>query len=394
MMIVPNVVDPKDLKEDILSQNDTLSGLELRSEITSAGELRLSLKRVSVALPAADEVVVRIEAAPINPSDLGLLLGPADLSTLRASGQGEDTVVTATVPPERLEGIAARLDQSMAVGNEAAGFVIEAGADAGHLLGKTVAMLGGGMYAQYRTIKAAACLPLPEGKKAADGASAFVNPLTALGMVETMRCEGHTALVHTAAASNLGQMLTKLCLKDGIPLVNIVRNAGQAEILRAIGAVHVADSSAPGFLRDLTGMLAETGATIAFDAIGGGPLGGQILSCMEAAANRGAQSYSRYGSTIHKHLYIYGGLDTRPTEIDRTIGMAWGVGGWLVTYFLERIGPEAANALRMRVLAELGTTFASPYSAEIGLSAMLDPATIKAFSARRTGEKYLLKPSV
>jgi NADPH2:quinone reductase len=385
--------DVENPRENAMSQNEPTSGLELRSEIGSPGTLTLSLARVPVAAPADDEVVVRIEATPINPSDLGLLLGPADISTLRREGEGEAAVVTAMVPPDRLRGVAARLDQSMPVGNEGAGVVIRAGTDARHLLGRTVAILGGAMYAQYRTVRAAACLPLPEGVTAAEGASAFVNPLTALGMVETMRREGHKALVHTAAASNLGQMLTRLCLQDGVELVNIVRSAEQAALLRDIGASHVCDSSAPTFLDDLTDALVATGATIAFDAIGGGLLGGQILSCMEAAANRSAHAYSRYGSQTHKQLNIYGSLDPRPTQIDRSIGMAWSAGGWLVSYFLERIGAEAAQRLRGRVLAELKTTFASRYTAEIALTDVLDLSTIRRFSERRTGEKYLINPS-
>jgi len=376
-----------------MTRTEPTSGLEIRSEISAAGTLALSLARVAVPTPKNDEVVVRIEATPINPSDLGLLLGPADLSTLRRHGEGETASVTAAVPPDRLEGLAARLDQSMPVGNEAAGVVIEAGDDARHLLGKTVAVIGGAMYAQYRTIKAVACLPLPDGATAADGASAFVNPLTALGMIETMRSEGHTALVHTAAASNLGQMLTRLCLKDGVNLVNIVRSGEQAALLRAIGATHVCDSGSPTFLDDLTDALAATGATIAFDAIGGGVLGGQILSCMEAAANRSAHAYSRYGSQTHKQLYIYGSLDPRPTQIDRSIGMAWSAGGWLVSYFLERIGAQESQRLRARVMTELTTTFASRYSAEIALIDMLDVQTIRRFSERRTGEKFLINPS-
>ncbi len=368
-------------------------GLQLRSRISAAGELELSLARVDVPEPAAGDVLVRVDASPINPSDLGLLLGPADMSTARAGGTADSPTVTATVPQHLLKGIAARLDQSMPVGNEGAGVVIKAGAGAEKLLGKTVAMLGGAMYAQYRLMKAADCMVLPEGATAADGASCFVNPLTALGMTETMRMEGHKALVHTAAASNLGQMLNKICLKDGIGLVNVVRSAGQAKLLRDIGAVHVVDSSAPTFVENLTEALVQTGATIAFDAIGGGKLAGQILNAMEVAANRTATSYSRYGSTTHKQVYIYGSLDTRSVEIERRAGMAWGVGGWLLTYFLVKIGPEAAQKLRERVMAELKTTFASHYTAEISLVEALKPEIIAAYNKRATGEKYLIVPS-
>jgi NADPH:quinone reductase-like Zn-dependent oxidoreductase len=368
------------------------SGLQLRSLITSAGQLELSLAKVDIPDPAPDEILVRVEASPINPSDLGLLLGAADLSTAKAA---EGPRLTAQVPPQVLRAMAGRLDQSLAVGNEGAGTVVAAGADpaAQALLGKTVAGIGGAMYAQYRTFKAADVLPLPPGASAADGASCFVNPLTALGMVETMRREGHTALIHTAAASNLGQMLQKICLKDGVALVNIVRSAGQAKILADIGATHVLDSTAPGFVEALTDALAETGATLAFDAIGGGKLASQILGAMEAALNRKAAAYSRYGSATHKQVYIYGGLDTGPTELIRSYGMAWGLGGWLLTYFLMKTPPADVQKLRQRVADELKTTFASHYTAEIGLAEALDPQIAAAYNRKTTGEKYLINPS-
>jgi NADPH:quinone reductase-like Zn-dependent oxidoreductase len=369
------------------------SGLQLRSLITKDGQLELSLAKVKVPEPTDDEVLVRVEATPLNPSDLGLLLGPADMTTAKASGTADSPVITASVPQQTLKGLAARLDQSMPVGNEGAGVVVKAGANAKALLGKTVSMIGGGMYAQYRCLKASDCQMLPEGTTAADGASWFVNPLTALAMTETMRREGHTALVHTAAASNLGQMLNKICLKDGINLVNIVRSAEQAKILRELGAKHICDSSSPNFLEDLTKALAATGATIAFDAIGGGKLAGQILSCMEAAANLNAKSYSRYGSTVHKQVYIYGRLDTGQTELGRDFGMAWGVGGFLLTPFLIKIGAAEAQKLRTRVASELKTTFSSHYAKVISLQEALQPAIIAAYNKRATGEKYLINPN-
>jgi NADPH:quinone reductase-like Zn-dependent oxidoreductase len=369
------------------------TGLQLRSLITKDGRLELSLAKVKVPEPTDDEVLVRVEATPLNPSDLGLLLGPADMTTAKASGSADSPVITASVPQQTLKGLAARLDQSMPVGNEGAGVVVKAGANAKALLGKTVSMIGGGMYAQYRCLKASDCQVLPEGTTAADGASWFVNPLTALAMTETMRREGHTALVHTAAASNLGQMLNKICLKDGINLVNIVRSAEQAKILRELGAKYICDSSKPEFLEDLTKALAATGATIAFDAIGGGKLAGQILSCMEAAANLNAKSYSRYGSTVHKQVYIYGRLDTRQTELGRDFGMAWGVGGFLLTPFLIKVGPAEVQKLRTRVANELKTTFASHYAKVISLQEALQPAVIAAYNKRATGEKYLINPN-
>jgi len=375
-----------------MSDEAILSGQELRTEVRSNGELVLSLVRVDIAEPAADEVVIRVEAAPINPSDLGLLLGPADLSTITGGSDAEGPVVTATVPESRLQSVTARLDQSLPVGIEGAGTVVRAGAEAQHLLGRRVALFGGAMYAHYRVARAVDCLELPDSVTAAEGASAFVNPLTALSMTEAMRREGHSALVHTAAASNLGQMLNRICLADGIPLVNIVRSAEQAAILRAIGAVHICDSSAPDFVATLTEALVATGATLAFDAIGGGRLASQILGAMEVAINRNATAYDRYGSSTHKQVYIYGTLDVRPTELDRTFGFAWGVSGWLLTPFLMRIGKDAVAALRARVVAELTTTFASHYSATISLAEALQPATIAAYGKRATGEKYLIEP--
>lgn len=370
-------------------------GLQLRSTITSKGTLELTLVDEPVKPPADDEVLVRIDASPINPSDIGLLFGSADMSTATGSGHAARPVLSATVPPKTMPGMAARLDASMPAGNEGAGLVIAAGPApaAQALLGKTVAMIGGAMYAQYRTLKAAACLTLPDGATATDGASSFVNPLTSLGMVETMRREGHTALVHTAAASNLGQMLNKICLKDGIALVNIVRKPEQRAVLEAIGATHICDQSSPTFKNDLTDALVATGATLAFDAIGGGKLAGQILGCMEAAINRSAKVYNRYGSTTHKQVYLYGGLDTSPTEFTRSFGMAWGMGGWLLFPFLAKAGPAVEAALKARVAAELTTTFASHYSREITLAEMLQPDVAQAYNARATGAKFLLVPN-
>jgi NADPH2:quinone reductase len=369
--------------------------LQLRSLAKKSGELELSLQPTSIPGPAADEVIVRIEAAPINPSDLGLLLANADWSQAKASGSPELPVLTASLSPNAVQAMAARIDISMPVGNEGAGTVTASGssASAQTLLGKKVAVLGGAMYAQYRCVKVNQCLVLPEDASAADGASCFVNPLTALGMVGTMRREGHKALVHTAAASNLGQMLNRLCLKDGVALVNIVRKKDQEDLLRAAGAIHVVRSDSPAFLKELTDALATTGATIAFDAIGGGPLAGQILGCMEAAVNRGIAVYSRYGSTTHKQMYLYGSLDMTPTVLSRNYGMAWGIGGWLVTPFIEKIGPLAFQELKERVARELKTTFASHYSQAISLAEALQPQVLAAYSQRATGQKFLINPN-
>ena len=374
--------------------NTEKSGLQLRSLVKQSGELELSLVSIPVPTPAENEVLVRIEASPINPSDIGLLFGAADMSTATVVETDNGPLVTARIPEKGMKSMAARLDMSMPVGNEGAGTVIGTGTSdaARQLMGKTVAVLGGAMYSQYRCVPVDQCLPLPEGTTAAEGASSFVNPLTALGMVETMRMEGHKALVHTAAASNLGQMLNRICLKDGIDLVNVVRSQEQEDLLRKIGAKYVCNSSSDTFMQDLTDALATTGATIAFDAIGGGRLAGQILSGMEAAANRNAKEYSRYGSTTFKQVYIYGGLDTRPTEIVRDFGMTWGMGGWLLFPFLQKAGPAVVQRLKQRVAAELKTTFASHYTKEVSLAEALQPDAIAGYGKRSTGEKYLITP--
>jgi NADPH:quinone reductase len=369
---------------------------QLRSLVTADGTLELSLATVDVPQPQPHEVLVRIEAAPINPSDLGLLIATADLDTAKSSGTADNPVVTASIPPQTLRGLAGRTGQSMPVGNEGSGIVVAAGSDpeAQALMGKLVAIIGGATYGEYRTVAAGFALELPDGTEPAQAASCFVNPLTALGMVETMRMEGHTALVHTAAASNLGQMLQKICLADGVPLVNIVRKPEQEELLRGIGATHVCNTSLPTFMDDLTAALIDTGATLAFDAIGGGRQVGQILACMEVAANASASEYSRYGSTVHKQVYIYGGLDRSPTEFVRNFGMAWGIGGWLLTPFLGKIGLEGIVRLRSRVVAELTTTFASHYTDEVSLAGALDLDALRTYAKQATGQKFLVRPTL
>ena len=369
--------------------------LQLRSLVKANGELELSLAEVPVPAPRHDEVLVRVEATPINPSDLGLMFGAADLGTATQSGTSARPVVTARIPDARMKIMAGRVDRSMPVGNEGAGVVVAAGgSDAAQaLLGQVVAIFGGALYAQYRCVRVADCLALPAGATPAEGASCFVNPLTALGMVETMRREGHRALVHTAAASNLGQMLNRICLQDGVGLVNIVRAREQEDLLRGMGARHVCNSTVPTFAGELTEAIAETGATLAFDAVGGGRLAGQILHCMETVLGRSAKEYSRYGSTTHKQVYVYGMLDTGPTVLDRSFGFAWGVGGWLLWPFLQKIGPEGTARLRERIVAELRTTFASHYAKEISLAEALRLEEIAVYGRRATGAKYLINPN-
>jgi NADPH2:quinone reductase len=378
-----------------MSQSGHSEGLQIQSTISKNEQLEISLATVPTPAPGPDDVVIRIEGAPINPSDLGLLFGPADMLAASSGGSADRPVVTAPVPSGFMKAVTARIDQPMPVGNEGAGIVVDAGtSDAAQaLIGKTVAAIGGAMYSQYRVVPAAMCLPLPDGTTPTEAASCFVNPLTALGMVETMRMEGHSALVHTAAASNLGQMLVKICLADDIKLVNIVRREEQAEILRGIGAKIICNSSDADFREKLTDALEETGATIAFDATGGGKLGGHILSCMETALSRTAGEYSRYGSTTHKQLYTYGRLDRSPMMLNGDFGMAWGIGGWLLPPFLGKLGAEGGARLRARVAAEIKTTFASHYTAEISLAEALELKTVAAYGKQATGEKYLINPN-
>jgi len=372
------------------------TALQMRSRVMADGVVELFLVDEPIPRPQADEVLVRIEATPINPSDQGLMFAGADLATARQVGTADHPAVTARIPEDRMKSVLGRVGQSLRVGNEGAGVVVDAGSsrEAQALLGRTVALFAGAIYSQYRCVKAAECLVLPEGTRAAEGASCFVNPLTALGMVETLRRDGHRGLVHTAAASNLGQMLNRICMEDGVPLVNIVRNRQQVDLLRSLGAQHVCDSTASTFTQDLVEALIATGATLAFDAVGGGELAGHILACMEEALLRSAKEYSRYGSGIHKQVYIYGTLDGRPTVLPRSWGFTWSVGGWLVWPFLRSIGPDGMARLRERVVAGLHTTFASHYTKQVSLAQALRVEEIGVYTRRGTGAKYLIDPSL
>ena len=369
---------------------------EIRSTVTSEGNIELSITQAELPIPSADEVLIKVEAAPINPSDLGLLLSfAADLSSITTSGSEDETVTSMKIHPALMGSMKPRLDQSMQAGNEGAGVIVDAGENVKELIGKTVGLAGGAMYSQYRCVPAASCLVMDEGTSPAEAASSFVNPLTALSFVETMKMENHTALVHTAAASNLGQMLVKICKDDGIPLVNIVRKSEQVELLKNLGAEYVCNTSDESFMNDLVAALVATGATLGFDATGGGNNGelpGQILSAMEIAANKTAKEYSRYGSDTYKQVYIYGGLDQSPTVLKRAYGMSWGLGGWLLTPMIGRIGMEKFGQMRMRVAKEIKTTFASSYAEEISFEEMLQPETIKSYAKQATGKKYLVNP--
>ena len=369
---------------------------EIRSKVTANGTIEISIATVEKPMPAEDDVLIKVEAAPINPSDLGLLLSfAADLDTINISGVGDKTITSMKIHPALMGAMKPRLDQSLPVGNEGAGMIEDAGHKAKELIGKTVGLAGGAMYSQYRCVPAANCLVMNPGTSAAEAASSFVNPLTALAFIETMKMENHTAIVHTAAASNLGQMLVKICMSDDVPLVNIVRKPEQAAILKNLGAEYVCDTSDPDFMDNLVSALVATGATLGFDATGGGNSGelpGQILSGMEVAANKAAKEYSRYGSDTYKQVYIYGGLDPSPTILKRAYGMSWGLGGWLLTPMIGKIGMERFQQMRQRVAEEITTTFASNYVREISFEEMLQPEIIKSYAKQATGEKYLVNP--
>jgi len=374
----------------------TQTSREIRSEITSEGKLNISIATVEKPQPKDDEVLIKVEAAPINPSDLALLISFAsDPASLSVAGSGNETIATMNIHPGLMKAVAPRFDQSMQVGNEGAGVVESAGKNAQHLIGKTVGVAGGAMYSEYRCVPAMNCLVMEDGTSAKEAASSFVNPLTALAFLETMKLENHTALVHTAAASNLGQMLVKICKDDSVPLVNIVRKEEHVELLKNIGAEHVCNSSSPSFMDDLVEAIVATGATLGFDATGGGnegQLAGQILSAMEIAANKTAAEYSRYGSDTYKQVYIYGGLDPSPTILKRAYGMSWGLGGWLLTPMIGKIGMERFMAMRDRVAKEIKTTFASNYTQEVSFEEMLQPEAIQAYGKQATGTKFLVTP--
>jgi len=370
---------------------------QIRSMIREDGKLVLSIEQVEMPEPGENDVLIRVEASPINPSDLGLLFGGADMTTAVQKGTAAEPIIEADIAPAVMQAMAARIGHSMPVGNEGAGVVVAAGSGAAAqgLMGKMVGVApGGGMYSQYRVVPVDLCLLLSDDTTAKEGASCFVNPLTALGMVETMRTEGHTALVHTAAASNLGQMLVKICQQDGVELVNIVRRQEHVDMLKELGATYVCNSSDDNFADQLTDALAATGATLAFDATGGGQLAGQILAGMERAAGRTAGGYSRYGSTVHKQCYIYGGLDRSPTTFNRAFGMAWGIGGWLLTPFLQKAGQETANRLRQRVADEIKTTFASHYTSQVSMADALQIDAIMEYGRQATGQKFLIEPQI
>jgi len=369
---------------------------EIRSTVTSDGNVEISIAKVDIPTPADDEVLIEIYAAPINPSDLALLTTfGGDVSNIKVSGSGDNTVASMSVHPAVMRSMKSRVGQSMPVGNEGAGVVVDAGINAKSLIGKTVGLAGGAMYSQYKCAPAVNCLVMGDGIAPSEAASSFVNPMTALSFVETMKMENHSAIVHTAAASNLGQMLVKVCKSEDIPLVNIVRKKEQVDILKNIGAKYICNTNESDFMERLVGALTETGATLGFDATGGGnngELAGQILAAMEVAANNASGEYSRYGSETYKQVYIYGGLDPSPTILKRSYGMSWGLGGWLLTPMLGKIGMEKFQEMRARISKEIKTTFASEYSQEISFEEMLQPEIINSYVKQKTGSKFLVNP--
>jgi NADPH2:quinone reductase len=368
--------------------------LELRSTVGDDATVTVHLRRSEIAPLGEDDVLVRVGAAPINPSDLGALFAGADLEAAVASELDGLPAVVAPLSPAALAASAGRLGRAMPAGNEGGGTVVATGSSpaAASLAGRVVGFLSGNAYAEHRVLNVAQCLAMPDGVTPVQAAAAFVNPLTALGMVETMRLEGHRALVHTVGASNLGLMLQRICTADGVELVNIVRRPEHVELLVGVGAAHVCDSSSPSFEDELVEALRATGATIAFDAIGGGELASTILRAMEEVAAASAGEFSRYGSDTHKQVYIYGGLDRSPTVLRRDFGMSWSIGGWLLMPFLARIGPDAADRLRRRVADEITTTFASSYGAHLTLLDVVDPDHVRRYGRMASGDKALVVP--
>ena len=372
----------------------TQTNIQLTSTISDDNKLTLALQDIEVPQPGADEVVIRIEAAPLNPSDLGVLFSAADMTTAVQSGTDQSPVITADVPAQFMEGLKTRVGVATPVGNEGAGTVVAAGSSAAAqaLMGKTVAVIGGGTYRQYLCANVQSCLTMKDGTTAKEAASSFVNPLTALAMVATMRAEGHKAIIHAAAASNLGQMLNRICIADGVDLINIVRKQEQETLLRDMGAKYVVNSSSDSFIDDLTAAIIETGATIAFDPIGGGELTSDILNCMEVAAARDMKEHSVYGSDTFKQVYIYGALNRGPITLNRNFGFAWAVTGFLLFNALGKLGTETVAAMRKRVADEITTTFASNYTHEVSLAETLQLQSIAGYAKQATGEKYLITP--
>ncbi|MCH1568874.1 MAG: zinc-binding dehydrogenase [Alphaproteobacteria bacterium] len=365
---------------------------QIVSTATAKGELVLSIIENDMPTPNDDEVVVEMEAAPINPSDMFPLLGFADYSKGKLVTEGNEQKMIAPVPEQFVDAMRARLDQTLPVGNEGAGRVIAAGANAKHLEGKLVSLVTGQCYQQFVKAPAFMCLPHKDDTTANEAASSYVNPLTALGFIETLKAEGHKAMVHTAAASNLGQMVLKLCQQEGIDIICVIRSDEQAKILKDLGAKYIVDSTADDFNAQLVDAMADTEATLGFDAIGAGDMADTLLSSMERALSRNASGLNTYGSDQHKQVYIYGRLAQGAVTLGQSYGMHWGLGGWLLTPFLQKAGLEKLAEMQTRVADEIKTTFASHITDELTLSEAIDPENIARYMPKKTGEKYLIKP--
>ena len=372
-----------------------MTARQLFSTVTADHELILSVEPLDVPEPGENEVVVQMEAVPINPSDLGVLVGPAELSTARRGEVDGHPALIADVHPGWRRLVAARVGKKLPVGNEGAGTVIAAGDGeaAQALLGRTVTAVGGSMYRTHRVLDVRRVMPLPEGAAAAEGASLFVNPMTVQAFLTTMRDEGHEALIHTAAASNLGQMLAKLCGKEGVPLVAIVRREAQRKLLLDLGVPHVVDSSTETFFDDLVAAIAATNATLCFDAVGGGHLANTVLTAMEMAQRARGVRADLYGTPVHKQLYQYGRLDVSATKLTGGYGMYWGVGGWLLTPRLHALGRQRTRAMQQFAIDERNGIFASDYARTVGLLDLLDPDTMRSIDRKGTGGKALVDPS-
>ncbi|MEY4473606.1 MAG: hypothetical protein RL671_1910 [Pseudomonadota bacterium] len=364
------------------------TGKQLTTQLDADGTLTVQLNDKTWDDPKPGQVLIKVEATPINPSDLGLLFASADTdNAVYTPGK-----VVAKMPEAATRAFKARHGMAMPAGNEAAGIVAAAGEGCEHLMGKRVACVPGTAYGTYAVAEAQMAFPVDDNVTAEQAASSFVNPMTALGFVETMKLEGFTGIVHAAAASNLGQMLVKICQEDGIPLVNVVRSDAQVKLLKDLGATHVLNMNDADYMPKLIDAIAETKAMIGFDPIGGGTVASQFLSAMEAAASRGA-AFSRYGSSEPKKVYIYGALDLGPTILNRAFGLTWDLAGWLLTPFMMKAGMEIVGRMRTRVMKDLTTTFASHYARKGNLEDMLTKDAVSMYSARRTGEKYLVTPN-
>lgn len=367
----------------------TTTGKQLFSTLESDGTLTVAVEEVTFSDPTGNQVLVKMEAAPINPSDLLVLTGAADLGNADYS-PGK---LVAKVPEPFTTGSKARLGLKLAIGNEGAGTVVAAGDSdmAKALVGQRVSCVSGHAFSQYCIADATMCVPLGD-YTAEQGASAFVNPMTALGFAETAKADGQRAIVHTAAASSVGQMLIKICAEDGIELVNIVRKADHVNLLKGLGARYVVNSSDDDFKARLFDAIDATGAFYGFDPIGGGRAVDGVLAAMEKVAVSRMPEYSRYGSTQAKRMFIYGRLDPSPLVLGGSYGTGWTLSDWFLTPFLQRAGMETVGRMRRRVLENLTTTFASSFKERVDLEQMLTREAVAGYSAKKTGEKYLVTP--